>query len=242
MIRVYNICHSQLSEQDLHCHSNLIRVYTISQQSEQGQGPLSFLGIVWSWSTLFDILRSLIRVYTVCHSQQSDQCLHLWKFSAVWSLSTLSAILSSLIRVHTISHSQQSDQGLHCLPFSVFWSGYTLFAIHSSLNTDYTVCHSQQSNQGLRYLPFWVWSGSIPFAILSILIKVCTVILSSLINVKVHWHSQEKFNQGLQCLPHYFHSQQPDQGLHYLLFSAVWAGSTLYAILSILISLHYLHF
>ena len=236
-------------------------VYTIclSQQCDQGLHCLPFSAF-WYRSTTFAIL-SLIRVCTICHSQYDQGLINVytvWKFSAVWSVSTLSAILSSLIRVHTISHSQQSDQGLHCLPFSAFWSGSTLFAIHSSLNTDYTVCHSQQSNQGLRYLPFSVWSGPTPFAILSILIKVCTVILSSLINVKVHWHSQEKFDQGLHCLPFsavwsgsivfailssvirlytVCHSQQSYQGLHYFPFS-VWSCSTLFAILSSLIRVY----
>ena len=133
-------------------------------------------------------------------------------------MSALFAILSSLIRVHTISHSQQSDQGLYCLPFSAFWSGSNLFAIHSNLFTDYTVCHSQQFNQGLCYLPFSIWSESTPYVILSILIKVNTVILSSLVKVKVHCHSHEKFDQGLRCLP----------------FSAVWSGSALFAILSLI--------
>ena len=44
--------------------------------------------------------------------------------------------------------------------------------------------------------------------------------------VKVHYHSQE----------------QSEKSLHYLQFSAVWSGSTLFAILCSLISLHYLPF
>ena len=140
------------------------------------------------------ILSNLIKVYSICHSQQSGQGLHCLPFSAVWSGSTLFAILSSLrkvftviisslIRVYTFCHSQeQSEQGLHYLPFSAVWSGTTLFAILSrlikvkvytvilrnSLNRVYTICHSQQSGQCLHYLRFSpVSSVSTPFAILS---------------------------------------------------------------------------
>ena len=121
--------------------NNLIRVYTICQSQQSGQGlhylpflaiwsrsrsTLSFSGTVWSGSTLFVILKSLIWIFTVCHFQQSDQ------------------------RVHC--HSQQSNQGLYCLPFSV-WSWSTLFAILSSLMRVYTIYHSP-SDHGLHYLPF----------------------------------------------------------------------------------------
>ena len=83
----------------------------------------------------------------------------------------------------------------------------------------YTFCYSQQSDQGLL------------FAILG-LIRFYTDILSSLIKVYTTWHSwQSDHIQSLHC-----HSQeQPDLGLHYMPFSAVWSGSTLFAILSILI-------
>ena len=84
---------------------------------------------VWLGSTLFAILSILINIYTICHSQQSDQGLHYLTFSAVWSRSTLFAILSSLISVYIICNFQQSDQGLRCLPFSAVWSGSSLFAI-----------------------------------------------------------------------------------------------------------------
>ena len=175
---------------------------------------------------------SLIRVYTICHSQQSDQGLHCLPFSAVWSVSTLYAMLSlikvytiwhlsSLIRVYIIFHSQQSDEGVHCdsqqsdqylhyLPFSVVWSGSTQVALIS-----------KQYCQCLHCLSFSaVWSGSTLLAILRSLIKVkyYTVILRNSLN---------RFYTI--C-----HSQQSDQGLHYLPFS-VWSGSTLFAILSILI-------
>ena len=195
---------------------------------------------VWSGSTLFAILSSLIRVYTICLSQQSDQDLHYLPFFLSSIIrSTLFAILSILIRVYTTCHSQQSDQDLHYLPFSAvwsrstatlsfsgtIWSGSTLFAILSSLVRDYTICHSQQSDQGqvphchsqeqpgqgLHYLSFSiVWSGSSLFAIFSCLISVYTVC-----------HSQQS-NQGLYCLP----------------FSAIWSGSTLFSILSTLIKVY----
>ena len=123
--RVYTTCRSQQSDQGqrLHCHSQ--------EQSDQGLHYLPF-SAVWSWSTLFDILHSsLIRIYTVCHSQQSDHGLHYWPFSAVWSRSR-----------STLSFSR------------TVWSGSTQFPILSSLMKVYTVCHSQQSDQGLHYLPF----------------------------------------------------------------------------------------
>ena len=183
-----------------------MRVYTIchSQQSDQGLHYLPFS--VWSWSTLFAIF--WIKEYTICHS-----------FLAVLSRSALFAILSSLISVFTISHSQLSDQsfticishsyqGLLCLPFSAVWSGlhYLLFFLSSFIKV-YTFGHSVQSHQGLKYLSVsTVWSGSTPFAILS-QIRVYTI-----------------------C-----HSQQSDQGLHSSPFSAVWLGSTVFVILSCLI-------
>ena len=165
-------------------------------------------------------------MYTICHSQQSDQGIHSFailssliriynvcdSFWAVLSRSTLFAIMSSLIRVYTICHSQQSDQGLHILPFSAVssssrptlsfsgtvWSGFTIFATLSSLIKIYTTSHSKQFDQGLQYWPFLaVWSGSSVIVSLSSLIRVCTA-----------------------C-----HSQQSDQGLHYLPFLAVWSRS-----------------
>ena len=165
-----------------------------------------------SRSTLFAILSSLIRVNTICHSQQSDQGLHCLPFS-VWSGSTLFPILS-LIRVYTICHSQQSDQGLHYMPFSTVWPRSTPFAILSSVIRVYTVRHSQQSDQGLQYLPFSaVWSGSTLFAIFSNLIKVYTICHSK----------QSDQGQGLHC-----HLQeQSDQDQHHLPFEEVWSRSTL---------------
>ena len=141
-------------------------------------------------STLFAILSSLIRVYTICHSQPSDQGLHchseqsdqglhysicyskqsdqgqgpLSPTGTVWSRSTLFAILRRLIMVYTISNS--------------FWavlSSSTLFAIFSCLIRVYTICQSQQSDQGLHCFPFSaVWSGSTLFAIHS-LIRAYTI-------------------------------------------------------------------
>ena len=100
LIRVYTVFHSQQSDQDLHhllfsvwsgstvfAVLSLIRVYTIRQTYTA----------VWSGSALFAILssfinvkvntvilrNSLIKVYTICHSKQSNQCLHCLSFSAV---------------------------------------------------------------------------------------------------------------------------------------------------------------
>ena len=170
----------------------------------------------------------MITVYTIYHSQQSDQGLsqesdqdlHCLPFSAVWSGSTLFAICSSLIKVKVHCHPKKhSDQGLHYLPFLALWSWSTLFPILSkqyyqgrhclsfflsSFIKVYTVCYFPLSDQCLHYLSLSaVWSGSTLFPILSSLIKVYTI-----------------------C-----HSQS-DQDLHYLAFTAVWSGSTLCAILS----------
>ena len=140
--QVYTIRHSQQSDQGLDCLT--------SQQFDQCLHYLPFS--VWSGSTLFAILRSLIRVFTICHS-----------FQLVLSRSTRFAILRSLIRLYTICNSQ-SDQGLNCLLLSALWSGTTLFAILSMIRV-YSFCHYQQSDQGLHYFPF----------ILSSIIKVYTV-------------------------------------------------------------------
>ena len=153
------------------------------------------------------MLRSLIRVYTVRHSQQfdwvytvcnskSDQGLQYLPFWTVWSGSSLFALIS-LIRLYTIRHSQQSDHGLHYLPFFL-----------SSIIKVYTVCHSKQSDQSLQYLSFSsVWSGSPLFAIIS-LFRVYTFCQPQhLIGVYTIWHS----------------------------FQAVLSRSTLFAILSSMI-------
>ena len=122
--------------------NRLKTVYTLpfsvlsGSQFEQAQKCLPFWA-VWSESTLLTILsslikvkvytvilrNSLIRVYTTCQSQHSDQDLHYLPFT-IWSGSTLFAILS-MIRVNTICHSQQSNQALpyhsqqydHCLQY-----------------------------------------------------------------------------------------------------------------------------
>ena len=174
------------------------------------------------------MLSSLIRAYTICHSQQSDQCLHNLSFLAVSSRSTLLAILTSLIKfkiytvilrnclikVYTICHLKQSDQSLHCLPFSAVWSRSTLFTFLS-----------KQYYQGLHWSPFSAGrSGSTQLAMLSSLIKVkvYTVILrNSVIRIYIICHSQQS-DQCLQCLP----------------FSAVWSGSTLFAIVGSLIRVY----
>ena len=236
---------------------------------------------VWSKSTLFAILCSLIRVYTVWNSQQSDQGLHCLPFS-VWSVSTLFAFLGSLIRVYTVCYSQHSDQGPHYLPVSEVRPGSTLFDIFSSLIRVYTICHSQQSDHGLHHLPFSaIWSRNTLFAILSKqyyqglhclqfsaiwLVSTLFVILNSLTPTSDHGVTGSKpaggeilpepkrrfIAQSLSCSP--FHRlemteillkgrktlthpsihQQSDQGLHRLPFSAVWSGSTLFAILSLI--------
>ena len=211
---------------------------------------------VWSWSTILQILSSLIRVFTIYHSQQSDQGLHFLLFAAVWSRSRSTDILRNfLIRVYIICLFQPFDHDLHYFPFFLssiikvytvchsflpVLSRSTLFAIFSCLIRVYTICHCQQSNQGLHCFPFSaVWSRSTLFAIHS-LIRVYTIC-----------HSRQS-DQG----PHYLrfflnsttrstlfailsilirvcticYSQQSDQCLHCLPFSAVWSVSTLFII------------
>ena len=192
---------------------------------------------VWSGPILFAILSSLIRVYTICHSFLTvSQCQHCLSFWAVWSGHRLFAILS-LISIYTICHSQQSDQGLHYFPFFV-----------SRMTTVYTVRHSQHSDHGLHNLPFTavssrskstmsfsvtVWSGSTLFAILSSLSwSILSAILSSLIKIRDH---TVFLRNSLIRFYTLCNSQQSDQGLHCLPFSAVWSGSTLFAILISLI-------
>ena len=144
LIEVFTICYSQHCDESLHCLH--------FKHSDQGLHYLPF-SAVWSGSTLFAIL-SIIRVYTICpsqqsdqglqcHSHQSDQGLHYLPFSANWSRSRSTVILrNSVNRVYTICNSQQSHQGLHCLPFSAVWSGSTLFAIFCSLIRVYAISHS----------------------------------------------------------------------------------------------------
>ena len=124
LIIVYTTCHSQQSDQGqcLHCHSHEqsyqgLHYLPFSVVWSRSRSTLAFSGTVWSGSSIFVILKSLIWVYTVCHSQQSNQGLFCLPFSVIWSGSTLFAILSCLIKVYTVCHSQQSDEGLHYLPF-----------------------------------------------------------------------------------------------------------------------------
>ena len=126
LISVYSICHSPQSGQCLHylpfLLSSIIKLCTTchSQQSDQGlhylsfsadwsssRSTLSFLGKVWSRSTLFANLSSLIKVkvYTVILRNSLIRV-------------PLIAILSSLIKVYTVCHSQLSDKRLHYFPFS----------------------------------------------------------------------------------------------------------------------------
>ena len=188
LIRVYTICHTQQSDHGLNYLPFFLRSIT---QYYQGLHCLPY-SAVWCVCTLFAILSSLIRVYTICHSQQSDQGLQYLPFS-VWSVSTPFAVLSSLIRVYSTYHSQQSDHS----SLAVLWRS-TLFAILSSLIRVYTICHSQPSDQGLHCHseqsyqdlhnlqqsdqgqgPLWpsgiVWSRSTLFAILSRLIMDYTI-------------------------------------------------------------------
>ena len=178
---------------------------------------------------LFAILSSLTGVCTICHSQHSDQGLHSLPFLRSLIKVSVFAILSNLV-VYNVCHSQQSNQDLHYFSFPAVWSGSTLIAILSCLIRVDTNCHSH-FDQGLHWLPFSaVWSGSTLVAILS-LIRVCTIWLKS--------------HQGLYYFPFILsntikvyticHSQNTDQGLHCLPFSAIRSASTMFAIFSSLI-------
>ena len=112
LIKFYTNFYSQQSDQGLHC-------LPFSAVWSSSRSTLSFSGTVWSKSTLFGILSRFIKVYSVCHSQQSNHGRQYLLFSAVWSRATLFAIRSSLIRDYTFCHSQQNDEILHYLPFSV---------------------------------------------------------------------------------------------------------------------------
>ena len=144
LIRVYTIRHSKF-DQGLHYlpFSAVWSVSTLfeilSKQYYQGLYCLPFSAVwsgstfffhyqsyqglhclllsVWTESTLFAILNSMIRVYPTCLSQQSDQgqSLHCHSHEQSWSGSTL-------------------------LPFSAVWLGSKLFAIHN-LVWVYTICH-----------------------------------------------------------------------------------------------------
>ena len=234
MIRVYPVCHSQQSDHGREVggskptsavlcpwarHFTPRKYWLITQEAvapsrhdwkivdwyvkPQHKHKHKFSAL-WSGSTLLAILSSLIkvkvytvilrnnliRVYPICHSQQSGQGLHYLPFSAVWSRSrstlsfsgtvwsgsTLFVILCSLISVY-------------CFPFTIIWSGSILFAIQSLIKF-YTVCHSQQSDECLHYLPFSaVRSGTTLFAILSSLIRFTLFAILSLIRIYTICHS-----------------------------------------------------
>ena len=191
VIRVYTICNSQHFDQGLHylpfsgfwsrstifaILSGIIRSTHIANLiSRSASTLLAILSNLIKIKFHTAILRnSLIRVYTICHSQQSHQGLH--KFAILSSLLRVYTVCH-LINFYTVYHYQQSYQGLHCLPFSAVWSTSRLFTILSSLIRVYTVCHSwrlirayticqsYQSDQGLHSLRFF----------LSSIIKVYTV-------------------------------------------------------------------
>ena len=147
---------------------------------------------VWSDSTLFATLSSLIRICTICHSSL-----------AVLLRPKLFAFVSSLIRFYTFSW--KSHQCLHCLPFSAVWSGSTLFAILTLIRV-YTICLLRQSDRGLHFFPFSaVSSGSTLFPFLSGLIRVYTFSILSLIRVYIISRSQQS-DQDLHYLPFFLSS------------------------------------
>ena len=112
-------------------------MYILRQQEEMLNIPPVITRSQELGSTLFAILHSsLIRFYTICHSQQSDQGEGLHCHSQEQSDQGLQG------QGMHYYFQEQSDQGLHNLPFEAVWSKSTLFAIHSSVIRVYTVCHS----------------------------------------------------------------------------------------------------
>ena len=133
------------------------------------------------------------------------------------------------MRVYTICH-----------PFQALLSRSTLFAILSNLIRVYTSNHSQPPDQVQGPLSFsgTVWTGSTLFAILNSLIWVYTICHSQSdqgLQYSLIIHSYNKSRSSIMKIYTVCHSQQSDQGLYYLSFSAVWSGSTLFAIHSSLI-------
>ena len=206
----------------------------------------------------------MISIYTICHSQQSDQGLHYFPFFYGLHYSPFSAVWS----VYTISHSQQSHQGQgpHCH-----------FQEQSDQTLWNTLCISQQSDQGqgsrssweqsdqdllfLLFSAIWSWSTLLPILFkqyyqglhclpffLSSFIKVCTVGDFQLSDHGLHYLSFSAVSSRytlFSILSKQYHkiytvrhSEQSDQGLHYLPFSAVWSAPTLFSILSSLISVY----
>ena len=146
----------------------------------------------WDVKPQHNQINSLISVYIICHSQQSDQGLHRLPFSSIirvytiWNSQTDQGLHYLPFSVH---HCQQSDRGLQYLPFSAVWSGSTLFAILS-----------KQYYQGIHCLPFYaVWSGfnSICYSQLYDQgLHHLRFFLSNIIRVYTVCHSQQS-DQGL---------------------------------------------
>ena len=124
--------------------SSLIKVKVHSHPQEQSDQGLHYLPFSASDHGLHYFpffLNSIIMVYTMCHSKQSDQDLHCMHYSAVWSESTLFVILITLMRVYTVCHAQQSEQVVHYLLSSVS-TGSTICAILSSVIRVWTIWNS----------------------------------------------------------------------------------------------------
>ena len=219
-----------------------MKVYSICySQSDQVLHYLSF-SAVWSGSTLFAIVISLIRVYNIYHSQQADQGLQYLPF-----------FLSCIIKVYTVCHSHQAYQVVDYFPISV-WSGSTLVSILGSLISVYTICHSfqivlsrsilfailrslirvyticyffKQYFQNLYCLPFsTVWSGSTLFAILSNQIRIYIIFHSF---QAVLSRSILLANLSSLISVCTICNSKSIQGLHYLSLSAL-SRTTLFAI------------
>ena len=178
------------------------------------------------------IFSSLIRVYTFYHSQQSDQDLHYFPFAAVWSVSTLFALLSLI--------------------------GSTLLVILSCLVRVYTICHTFFATLRFKYTTKF----SLPkIACPAIVYAEIVIVIDPFFVGDCHWIKVYRYNpteicqqrlQGVRNVAQklcswersfrkvysVYYSQQSDQGLCYLSFSAVWSRSTLFAILSSLIRVY----
>ena len=218
----------QQSEQDVRClpfyldrqvdaNSSLIRIYPVCLSVWTGR---SVQTAVWSRSTVFAILSGqvganscLIRIYPVCHSVWTGKSVQ----TAVWSRSTLFSILSG----QTGRCRQQSNQDLPCLPFCQDRQ----VGANSSLIWIYSVCHSVRTDRSVQTA---VWSGSTLFAILSgQTTKFKQQSDQDLRCLQFCLDRQVGANSSLITIYPVCHSVWTDRSVQ----TAVWSGSTLFAIL-----------
>ena len=162
-------------------NSGIVLILTLRRTYTQMQVslPQLFTNISFSWVCICIIgsRSSLIRIYTVCLKENSDQGLHCLPEGEVRSGSTMFAGRRSQIRVYTVCLKEQWDQGLHCLHEGEVRSRSTLFAWRRSPIRAYTVCLKEKS------------------------IRIYTVCLKEQSDQVYTICLKEKSDQGLHCLP-----------------------------------------